>query len=465
MNEQITTKELWEAVLAEMEVSISEATFVTWFKGTSAKEVQGEKLVIMVPNVFARDWLENKFRKKIIASIQKHLPQINSISCEIGEMPSEPKEIIKETFPKENRKRQKQSGQQSDYVVNKNLSTLPNNLNERYSFDNFVVGSHNELAFAACKAVANEPGKNYNPIFVYGGVGLGKTHLLQATSNAILANNPSSKARYISMERFANELLDALENKKAKEFKNRYIQMDILAFDDVQFLAGKEKTQEEFFHIFESLYQAGKQLLLSSDRPAKSIPTLEDRLRSRFEGGMIADVNKPDLETRMAIINTKLKERNFSLDLEIVNYLAENIYHNIRELEGALNKIIVNYQLRNTQPVLTEIIDMTQDMLSMNRQKDLTPKRIINSVAEFYDVKPEEISSRSRNKKVVKPRQVSIYLLRNEIDLSFPEIGKIVGGRDHSTAIYAFEKISEEITTNDILRNQLKFIRDKFIDY
>ena len=267
------------------------------------------------------------------------------------------------------------------------------------------------------------------------------------------------------MERFSNELVDAIQNNKAKEFKNKYIDLDILILDDIQFLSGKEKTQEEFFHVFESLHQLGKQVILSSDRPPKSIATLEDRLRSRFEGGMIVDVEKPDFETRLAIIDQKLQDKDFKLNKEISEYLAKNIYHNIRELEGALNKIIVTFQFQNKIPELDDVINLTKDIISINHQKDLNPDKVLESIADYFDIKIEEITNRSRKKKVVKPRQIAFYLLRSDIEMSYPEIGKFMGGRDHSTAIYAYEKIKKELDLSDDLTNQIKFIREKLTDY
>ena len=408
-----------------------------------------------------KNGLEKKYKKNILSSVQKYYPKITLLACTIsnGDQDSQSKSIDSVVTQKRRSQNQKPIGFPNQ---SKNGNT---NLNPRYTFESFVVGSNNELAYAACQSIADEPGKNYNPLFIYGGVGLGKTHLLQSTGNLAYSQNPALNVRYLSMERFTNELVDAIQKSKAKEFKNDYIGLDVLILDDVQFLAGKEKTQEEFFHVFESLYQLGKQIILSSDRAPKSIPTLEDRLRSRFEGGMMADVNKPDLETRVAIVKSKLAEKNFELSDDIVQYLAEHIYHNVRELEGAINKIVVTYQLRNDSPKVKDVIDLTRDVISKNRQKELTPEKIITSVAEFFDIEPNEIGGRSRKKKVVKPRQIAIYLMRSHAGLSFPEIGGLIGGRDHSTMIYAFEKINKELEKSEILQDQLKFIQEKFIDY
>lgn len=463
----MTNEELWQAVLGELELSMSKASFTTWFKNTAVHELTDDGVVVAVPNIFAKEWLEKKYKKSILDSIRKYYPKMNSLTCFIagnGASQQQQKRSIDSAGTIATKTNSKKFPYENSVAI-PTVSGFSSNLNSRYTFETFVVGGNNELAFAACKSIAEQPGQNYNPLFIYGGVGLGKTHLLQSTGNYAVQVNPNLKVRYLSMERFTNELVDSIQKSKAKEFKNNYISLDVLILDDVQFLSGKEKTQEEFFHVFESLYQHGKQIILSSDRPPKSIPTLEDRLRSRFEGGMMADVNKPDLETRIAIIQAKLSEKQFKLKDDIIEYLAQHIYHNVRELEGALNKIIVTYQLRNNNPNLDDIREMTKDVISVNRQKDLTPEKILKSVADYYEIKPDEIASRCRKKKVVKPRQISIYLLRNEISLSFPEIGSLIGGRDHSTAIYAFEKIKKELEENEILQDQIKFIREKFIDY
>lgn len=458
----MTNEEFWQAVLGEIELSLSKANFTTWFKNTSVFKIEGEDLVINVPNIFAKEWLERKYRKIILESARKFYPKVNKVLCLIGEREIDLSPSIDSAVKMKN-------GQKKRF-----LRPLPgqsagengfSNLNFRYRFENFIVGSNNELAFAACKSASENPGKSYNPLFVYGGVGLGKTHLLQSTGNAMLEKFPHLKIRYVSMERFANELLDALQNSRAREFKNDYVKLDVLIIDDVQFLAKKEKTQEEFFHVFETLYQLGKQVILSSDRPPKSIPTLEDRLRSRFEGGMMADIIKPDIETRLAIARKKLAEKRFRLDDDIVEYLVENIYHNVRELEGALNKVIATFQLKNVNPSLDEVKKMTNDLISTNREKALEPKCIIDAVADFFEIDKKEITSRSRKRKLVKPRQIAIYLMRQHTKLSFPEIGEAVGGRDHSTVIYAHDRIEQDLLDNNLLRDHLKFIQEKFVGY
>jgi len=498
--ENINSEKLWNVVLGELELSLSKASFTTWFSNTSIHNIIHDQIVINVPNIFAKEWLEKKYKKDILDSIQKYHPEIASFLCQINQpsqnSSSNHQNISSKSQPassqrsvdslnvlKTQQSKTLSSKQQPTQQLNSSISSqqkksfrseiqplrktssFSNNLNTKYTFENFIVSSSNELANAACQSITSEPGKNYNPLFVYGGVGLGKTHLLQATGNKIQENYPHFKIRYVSMERFSNELVDAIQNNKAKEFKNQYIDLDVLILDDIQFLSGKEKSQEEFFHVFEALNQLNKQVILSSDRPPKSIATLEDRLRSRFEGGMIVDVEKPDFETRLAIIEQKLYEKNFKLNKEVSEYLAKNIYHNIRELEGALNKIIVTFQFRNEAPVLEDVINLTKDIISINHQKDLSPDKILSIIADYFNIKTEEIINKSRKKKIVKPRQIAFYLLRSEVDMSYPEIGNFIGGRDHSTAIYAYKKIKKELSLNDDLVNQIKFIKEKLVDY
>lgn len=487
----MTNEEMWQAVLGEIELTLSKAQFITWFKNTFVHTIEQDCIIVNVPNIFTKEWLENKYKKTLLNSIRKYKPQVNRISCLINTGEKPPKKI--DSVADSPMPSVKYPASASPIREIESASIKPNtnfspayqqpttnaplthsqifsnyqesHLNSRYNFDNYVVGSNNELAYAACRAVSDSPGNNYNPLFLYGGVGLGKTHLLQSTGNRILKNHPHFKIKYISTERFANELVDAIQNNQAKEFKNKYIMLDALILDDVQFLSKKEKTQEEFFHIFESLYQLKKQIILSSDRPPKSIPTLEDRLRSRFEGGMMADISKPDLETRIAIINSKLTEKDLELSGEIINYLAENIYHNVRELEGALNKIIAIVQLRNSMPSVDEVAEMTKDVVSSNRKQNMTPKKILDAVADYFNIKTEEISSKGRKRTLVRPRQLAVYMIRSEINLSFPEIGNLIGGRDHSTAIYAYDKMEQELKQNPLMSDAIKIIKDKLIDY
>jgi chromosomal replication initiator protein len=336
-----------------------------------------------------------------------------------------------------------------------------NNLNSKYTFENFVVGGSNELARAACYAVSQNLGKIYNPLFIYGGVGLGKTHLLQSIGNEVLKHDPTRKVKYITSERFTNELIDSIKNQKVNEFKGHYQAIDLLIIDDVQFLSGKEKTQEEFFHIFNFLYQLNRQIVLSSDRAPKAIPTLEERLRSRFAGGMIADVSRADFETRVAILRKKATADELDIDDSALEFIATNITHNIRELEGALNRVAVSAQLTDRDITLGLVQNLLSELISSGKKKGVTHKHVIRVVSDFYDVAQEDLVIKGRKKEVVRPRQIAMYLMRSELRYSYPGIGEKMGGRDHTTAIHAFEKISKELGYDKKLTEDLICLREK----
>jgi chromosomal replication initiator protein len=335
------------------------------------------------------------------------------------------------------------------------------NLNPRYTFDTFVVGPSNELAHAACQAVARNPGKEYNPLFVYGGVGLGKTHLLHAVGNQIRQHHPQKNILYTTSERFTSGLVNAIKNNSIEKFKNQYMEYDILVIDDIQFLSGKDKTQEELFHIFNALYNTNKQTVFSSDRPPKAIPTIEDRLRSRFEGGMIADIGQPEFETRKAILFAKCKDKKFNLGEEVLDYIANNIQHNIRELEGALNRVIAHAQLNDREPDLDMTKNVLANIIANPKRKAVSPKQIVEIVTSFYNLTPTDLRGISRKKEIVNPRQVAMFLMREEINASFPTIGSELGGRDHTTAMHACEKIRDEVEKNEQLRQEVDLIRQR----
>jgi len=443
----MTQEEIWQSVLAQIQLNISRANFATWFKDTKVLDIKEGQAVILVPNSFAKEWLENKYHKsifKIIHNLNEGIKDIKYIvnKADIKTLPKVP---VLETEQLEFQ----------EFKLDKE-----SNLNPRYTFDNFVIGPFNELAQAAALAVSKKPGSVYNPLFVYGGVGLGKTHLLQAVGNEVLKNYPSKKVKYISSEKFTSGVVASIRNHDMENFKARYREIDILIIDDVQFLAGKEKTQEEFFHIFNSLYEKNKQIIISSDRPPKSISALTERLRSRFEGGMIADIGYPDFETRLAILKTKAEEKKIILQENIFEYLATNIQRNIRELEGALNRLIV-YQKMNKQPPDLESIKSLLKNILFSPTKVVTPKKIIEAVAEFYDLKEKDLIDPCRKKEIVKPRQVAMYLFREELKSSFPFIGRKFGGKDHTTAIYACEKIRKELEKNQTLAEEINLIKQK----
>ncbi len=452
----MTHNELWQAALGEIELSISRANFITWFKNTAILSLKNGKVIIGVPNGFAKEWLENKYRSYILKALQNIQGDIKEINCVIynyddfGLNKTKSVDALK-----------KPSCPVSIKDISAGIINEENNLNPRYTFESFVVGENNELARAACWAVSQNLGKMYNPLFIYGGVGLGKTHLLQSIGNEILKNCPEKKVRYVTAERFASELIDSIKNQKVDLFKQSYQKIDLLIIDDVQFLSGKEKTQHEFFHVFNALYQLNKQIVISSDRPPKAIPTLEERLRSRFEGGMIADINRPDLETRIAILKTKSAEKNVDLSEETARFIAENIKSNIRELEGALNRVIAASDLEQSKITLLFVKKVLSDIISSGRRKSVHYQHIIKVVSDFYDVRVEDLTTKGRRKEVALARQIAMYLMRIELNASYPGIGEQFGGRDHTTALYAFEKINKEIEGNENLKEAIVALREK----
>jgi chromosomal replication initiator protein len=443
----MTNEELWQTVLAQVQLNTSQANFATWFKDTRVLDVREGQATILVPNSFAKEWLENKYHKTIFKILHTLDEQIRDV-----------KYTVQKTEFKFSKKAPLVETEQLEFQEFK--VDRDTNLNPRYAFENFVIGPFNELPQAAASAVTKKPGLVYNPLFIYGGVGLGKTHLIQAIGNEIRKNFPQKKVRYISSEKFTSGVVTSIKNHEMENFKTRYQEIDILIIDDVQFLAGKEKTQEEFFHIFNSLYEKNKQIVISSDRPPKAIPALTERLRSRFEGGMIADIGYPDLETRIAILKAKAEEKKISFSDDIYEYLASNIQRNIRELEGALNKILA-YTKMNKQPPDLEIIKTLLKNLLLSPSKVASPKKIIQAVAEFYDLKEKDLLNASRKKEIVKPRQVAMYIMREELKSSYPFIGSKFGGKDHTTAIYACEKINKELGKNPTLEEEIELIKQR----
>jgi len=445
-------KDLWQIVLGEVELNTSKANFITWFKNTKIYSKKDGLVVIGTPNGFTKEWLENKYNKLIFKILRNNSPDIKDIKFIIsGEKikPSEP--ILDQSITAI-------TGDQLNFQeLNFNKET---NLNPKYTFNNFVVGSFNELAQAAGRAIVKNPGTLYNPLFIYGGVGLGKTHLIQAIGNEITKNNPSKKVKYLSSERYTVELIDALSKKGMDTFKNKYHKIDTLIIDDIQFIAGKEKTQEEFFHTFNALYQKNKQIIITSDRLPKAISTLEERLRSRFEGGMIADIGYPDLETRLAILKNKIKEKKINIPEDVLEYIATNISKNIREIEGALNRIIAYSQINNTIPNIETTTKILFQII--NSPKKITNcKNIIKTVAEFYNITINDLIDRSRKKELVRPRQITMYLIRKELNNSYPSIGEKLGGRDHTTVMYACQKIEKDIQKQDSIIEELNLIKEK----
>ena len=454
----MTEKELWQTALGEIELNISRANFITWFKNTEINSKDGGIVTINTPNGFTKEWLENKYYKLILKALRNISQDVKEIKFSIGNKPVQKEEIPIRSKTEIQTSSITNEDQLNFEEFNINKET---NLNPKYTFDTFIVGSFNELAQAAGRAVVNNLGSLYNPLFIYGGVGLGKTHLMQAIGNEINKNHPNKKVKYLSSEKYTSELVDAISKKGMKSFKEKYHDIDTLIIDDIQFIAGKEKTQEEFFHTFNSLYQKNKQIIISSDRPPKSISTLEERLRSRFEGGMIADIQPPDLETRLAILKSKIEEKKLNVPDDILNYISTNISSNVRELEGALNRIVAIAQINNTPPTLKKAQEILTNISSSTNKKSTNFKNIIKTVAEFYDVKTEDIMNRCRRKEIAYPRQIAMYLIRKELNNSYPYIGEKIGGRDHTTAMYACEKIGNKIKEDNSLQEEVSLILDK----
>jgi chromosomal replication initiator protein len=445
----MTKEELWQAVLAQIQLNISQANFVTWFKDTGISVYKDGAVLISVPNSFAKEWLENKYGKTIFKIIYNLDKEVKEVKYVVGKQEMK---IFKKALPPLSEPGQMEF---EEFKIDKD-----SNLNPRYTFENFVVGPFNELAHAAASAVAKKPGFVYNPLFIYGGTGLGKTHLLQAIGNEVAKNSSPKKVKYIPAEKFTAGVVSSIKNHDIEAFKEKYRAVDVLILDDVQFLAGKEKTQEEFFHTFNSLYESNKQIILSSDRPPKAIPALAERLRSRFEGGMIGDIGYPDYETRVAILKTKSQEMGINFADEVLDYIAANIQRNIRELEGALNRLVAFQKINNQTPTLETTKSLLRTLL-VSPSKIASPKKIIQTVADFYDLKEKEIISPSRKKEVVRPRQIAMFLLREELKSSYPFIGRKFGGKDHTTAIHACEKITKEIEKNENLANEIGLIKQR----
>ena len=343
----------------------------------------------------------------------------------------------------------------------KKSSAPISNLNPKYTFDTFVVGNNNKLAHAASVAVAEAPAESYNPLFLYGGVGLGKTHLMHSIAHYILEKNKDAKVLYVTSERFTNELIDSIKHDKNQEFRDKYRSIDVLLIDDIQFIIGKESTQEEFFHTFNTLYEAKKQIIISSDKPPKDMVTLEERLRSRFEWGLIADISSPDFETRMAILHKKEENDGYDIDNEVIKYIAMNIKSNIRELEGALNKLVALSNLENREITVRLAEEALKDIISPDEKKEVTPALIISIVAEHFHITEDDIKSNKRNSEIVYPRQIAMYLCSNMTSVGLKKIGAEMGNRDHSTVLHGSKKIAEEIKTSDTVRNTVEILKKK----
>jgi len=456
--DNINLNDLWKGVLGEVEIQISRTNFLTWLKNSRlVDKKEGEGAVIVgLPNNFAKEWVKNRYHKIILGSLRNMDSSIKTVEYVVENQSLQ--NILK------NKKITIPETTNTDTEKQKPLIELKidpeTNLNPRYTLKSFIVGSSNELAYAAVTAVMRDIGKKYNPLFLYGGVGLGKTHLLQAAGNEIktLYNN-KVKVFYVSSEKFVNDVVWAIRNKKMDDIKRKYRDVDVLIIDDIQFIGGKERTEEEFFHTFNVLYENNKQIILSSDRPPSAIPTLEERMRSRFEGGMIADVGYPDYETRLAILRAKAQENKWQTEDKILELIANKVKRNIRELEGVLNKVVFYQDIKKDKINPQKLDEIINEVVRVNT-KNITANDVIKTVAEFFEISQNDLIAKCKKKEVVEPRQIAMYLLREMINASYPFIGERLGKRDHTTVIHACDKISKEINQNPVLNQKIILIKE-----
>lgn len=450
---------LWNSVLVEIELSVSKPNFNTWFKDTYISKQEEGVVHVNVPNNFVREWLIKKYHSFVLRSLRNLSPSVRSLEYVVSK--DEPKKKPQtEVLAGENPVFTTTLGELplNDFYINKE-----DNLNPKYTFDSFIVGPFNELAHAAAQAVIKKPGIVYNPLFVYGNTGHGKTHLIQAIGNHMKHNYPEFRIHYVTSEKFATDYINSVHNangdpNKVNNFKEKYRKYDILIMDDIQFLSKTEKTQEELFHLFNSLHDNNKQIIFSSDKHPNYIPNLEDRLRSRFNAGMIVDIPAPEQESRVAILRAKLKTIGGALAEDVVDFLASIISTNIRELEGVLNSVVCQIQLKGRELTLQEVKNLVKNN-ARPAKKTLSPKEVIKIVADFFNIEEESIYEKTRKKEIIKPRQLVMYILREDFNISYPSIGEKIGGRDHTTVIHSCEKIKNDLKVDPNLTQELNQIR------
>ncbi len=456
---------LWQAALGQLELRVSQGNFLTWFRDTHIIDIQDGIVVVETPSAFAHEWLSKKYHKSILEVLQGLDEQVSAVHFTIHSQTKTTHAI------KRNNRITAQKQRRAAPVVHK-AAVMPTStaiathatsstLNPKYTFDSFVIGPTNEIAHAACQAVAAKPGASYNPLFIYGGVGLGKTHLMHAIGNAIIKNNPRSRVLYVTSEKFMNDFVQRIREGNVQPFKQEYRNIDVLMIDDLQFLAGKGKTQEELFHTYNDLHSQNKQIVLSSDRSPKALATFEERLKSRLTGGMLVDIQRPDYETRLAIIESKAQMSDVPVDTESLAYIAKNVQKNVRELEGALKRVIGYYEVNKQHPNLEFTKKILEGVLDRPQQKSVDPQRVIEAVSVYYNLSLEELCGKRRKQEIVRPRQVAMYLLRKENNASFPAIGHQFGGRDHTTAMHACERIAKLLEHDEGLSQDINFIRER----
>ncbi|MDQ5889573.1 MAG: chromosomal replication initiator protein [Patescibacteria group bacterium] len=447
----VDNKQLWEQALSQIELSTSKANFGTWFKNTYIHKNEEGIIYLSAPNTFVKDWLRNKYHKFILKALRDISPEVRNLEYII--IRKDDKTTTTEDSSQKNLTTTTDLGL-NDLYINKD-----SNLNPKYTFDNFVVGPFNEIAYAAAQAVTKNPGMNYNPLYIYGVTGLGKTHLLQAVGNYIKKQNPNKRVFYTTSETFTVDCVNSILNNKINLFKEKYRKYDLIIIDDIQFFSNKEKTQEELFHLFNHFYENNKQIIFSSDQPPKYIEHLEDRLRSRFEGGMIVDVSKPDYESRLAILKTKSRVLEKQIPDEILEYIASIVCDSIRELEGTLKSVIVQTQAKKRDITLTEIKNILKN--NIKPKKAVSFKDVVKIISEYYTIEEKSLYEKTRRKEVVKPRQIIMYIMREDFNSSYPYIGQKLGGRDHTTVIHAYEKIKRDIQKDTVLNQEIEQIRSQ----
>ncbi|MDD6380727.1 MAG: chromosomal replication initiator protein DnaA [Lachnospiraceae bacterium] len=442
---------IWDKILLSVknDYEIADVSFNTWLAPLKIVSVDGNDLTLMASDEtdeMAINYISKKYEKPLVTKIADMTGKEYNIHFILAN-----------------------EGPQEENHIDENLLSNPNyvnsNLNEKYTFDTFVVGNNNRFAQNAALAVAETPGKNYNPLYIYGGPGLGKTHLMHAIGNYILQHNPDKKVLYVTSEEFLNEVIESIRStnntSSMSKFRDKYRKVDVLMIDDIQFIIGKESTQEEFFHTFNTLHSAGKQIVLTSDRPPKEMKTLEARIRSRFEWGLMADIGNPDYETRMAILRKKVEDENISLDDDILNYIATNITTNVREIEGALNKLIAYSNIEHTEITMDIAQQELVNIIAPEKPREITPQLIIEVVADHYDITIDQMTSKNRSKNIAEPRQIAMYLCKQLTDYPLDAIGQLLGGRDHSTIIYGANKVADDYKNNAELKKQIDTIKKK----
>lgn len=444
------TKTLWKHVLAQIESTVSSASFRTWFKGTHIVRVEDGAVVVGVPNLFAKDWIQSKHHKSILKALRELSDIVRSVEYAIST--KAPEDVRMPTVSESSGASGMGELPLRDLYINKN-----DNLNPRYTFSSFIVGAFNEIAHAAAQAIVEHPGRRYNPFFVYGQTGNGKTHLIQAVGNEIRKRYPDKKVYYVTSERFSQDYINSIQSNSANAFKEKYRRYDVIIMDDVQFLSNTQKTQEELFHMFNDIYERSGQIIFSSDRHPNYIASIADRLKSRFNAGMTVDIQAPDVEARTAIIKAKTSENGIVISDDLLGFLVGALDGNIRELEGALNSIIAQIQFKRRDLSINEVREIIKN--NIKPKKMVAVKDVVKIVAGFYNLDEESIYKKSRKKEVVKPRQVIMYLLREDFALPYPTIGQKLGGRDHTTVIHSYEKVKEDLKTDHQLEQELTQLR------